>query len=108
MIGVMNHRPHTHTFRRRGLLLAVIASIAVASTATTARADTTTTLPANGFGTIAVDDAHSHVFISGDFNNGASTITVADASGALVGHIDNEPGASGMVIVGSTPVHRAL
>lgn len=102
MIGAMNYRPHTRTFRLRGLFLAAIASIAIASTAATARADTTTTLPADGFGTIAVDDAHAHVFISGDFNRGATTISIADSSGALVGQIDNEPGASGMVVVGST------
>jgi hypothetical protein len=100
MIGVMT-QTHPPMSRGRGLLVILAASIAVASTAA-ARADTTTKLPATGFGAIAVDDAHAHVFLSGGFNQGASTITVADAAGAQVGQIENEPGASGMVVVGST------
>ncbi len=84
-----------------GLLVAVVALIAVASPVA-ARADTATMLPANGFGAIAVDDAHAQVFLSGDFNNGGSVITVADVAGTLSGQIENEPGASGMMVVGST------
>jgi hypothetical protein len=93
--------PHRYAPKWRWLLVAVVASIAGVATSA-ARADTTSVLPAQGFGAIAVDEAHAHVFLSGDFNRDASAITVVDAAGAPTGQIENEPGASGMVIVGST------
>jgi hypothetical protein len=52
-----------------------------------------------GFGSIAVDSAHGHVFVSGPT---ANVVDVFDETGSLVKSFSSEDGATGMVIVGST------
>jgi Bacterial Ig-like domain (group 3) len=56
-------------------------------------------LSQTSFGDMVVDDANQHVFISSPADN---SVAVFDFSGDLVTTLSNLPGASGMVIVGST------
>jgi hypothetical protein len=60
---------------------------------------TSVALGAIGFGSIAVDDAHGHVFVSGA---AANEVLVFDLSGTLVKTIPNVYGAGAMVVHGAT------
>jgi hypothetical protein len=67
---------------------------------TSARADAASIpLGQSGFGSIVVDDAHGHVFVSGP---AASEVLVFDFAGNLVRTIPNVYGARAMVVQGST------
>jgi hypothetical protein len=59
-----------------------------------------TPLSFHGFGMVAVDDAHEHVFVTGDPTEwqSNSTIAVLDFSGNLVTTITGEQGASFMLV----------
>lgn len=59
----------------------------------------TTPLPFSGFGDIAVDAASGRVFVSGGV--GSSAIQVLNFSGQIVGAVNGEQGAAGLVLLGS-------
>ena len=61
---------------------------------------TATPLSLTSFGSIAVDDAHQHVFVSG--GPFGSSIVVLDFDGNLVTTITGEQGANGMAVDAST------
>lgn len=60
----------------------------------------TVSLPDEGVGYLAVDDAHQHVFVTGDPST-STGVTVLDFDGQVVATID-EPGASGVAIDAGT------
>src|SRR5262245_6118225 len=74
-----------------GLVALVVASLAV-GVARPARAGTS--LP-RGFGAIAVDELHHHVFVSSPV---AGTVTVLDYGGKVVATIRDVPGAGSILI----------
>ena len=59
-------------------------------------------LPDGGFGAMVVDAAHSHVFVSSDFNQSGDHVTVLDFDGRIITTIGDEPHASGLAISGDT------
>lgn len=65
-----------------------------------ARADSTTSLPIAGLSSIVVDDAHQHVFLTGDATD--SVVLVTDMTGQVVKTFSGEGGASGMVLSNGT------
>ena len=80
-----------------GLTTATLTGIAVTA-GPPAIAAAGTALP-TGFGAIAVDAAHSHVFVSSPTSG---TVTVLDFTGHVVATISGEAGPSEMVVNGST------
>ena len=74
----------------------MLACTAALSAATMSRAATNDLGPI-GFGTVAVDDARAHVYVSGPT---AGVVDVLDYAGNLVATIPNLPGAWGMVVSG--------
>src|SRR5260370_39364139 len=77
--------------------LAALAATLAGAAALPAVASAATNLGAIGFGTVAVDDAHQHVFVSGLTGN---VIDELDYSGNLIGAITNVPGPSGLLVGG--------
>jgi len=85
---------------RRTTALALIA-VSALFTAASAFAGTGTSVPlgAIGFGSMAVDDANGHVFVSGA---AANEVLVFDFGGSLVRTIPNVYGAGAMVVHGTS------
>ncbi|WP_345462446.1 hypothetical protein [Actinoallomurus oryzae] len=84
--------------RGAGALFAgVIAAATLGALAPAAYASSgSSSLPLPGYGAMAVDDAHGHVFVSsGPTGNG---IVVTDFYGRVKKTIDNEPGADGLAL----------
>jgi hypothetical protein len=81
---------------RRRLVLLATALVALAAPSFAAAASNN--LGPIGFGTVAVDDARSHVLVSGPT---ANAVEILDYSGNLVGTIPNVYGAWGMVVSGN-------
>lgn len=80
-----------------GLLAGLLTGALCLAAPSAARASSVlTTLPA-GFGGIAVDGAHDHVFVSSPTSN---TISVLDFSGNLLQTITGETGAGSMTVYG--------
>jgi DNA-binding beta-propeller fold protein YncE len=82
----------------RGMRLAlrlIAAVVAVVLTTTPALAAMSTNLGSGGFGSIAVDDAGGHVFVSQPQSN---VVDEFDFQGKLIGTIKNIDGAYGMAI----------
>jgi YVTN family beta-propeller protein len=69
-----------------------LVTVAPAAQATT---DTAVQLPLTAFRDLVVDDAHSHVFVTG---GGSDGVVVRDLEGGAVTTITNEPGASQMAL----------
>jgi hypothetical protein len=84
---------------QRGLVV-VFAALAAGLAPSGASATSVTQLPFAGFGGIAVDGAHQHVFVSGGI--GTSSVVVLDFNGTIVKTITGQGGASGMVLDGSS------
>jgi len=80
----------------RRLLFAAVSVVMFAAVAP-AVARASTDLGPVGFGTVLVDDARSHVLVSGPTGN---VVEILDFSGNVVGTIPNLYGAHGMVING--------
>jgi hypothetical protein len=80
-------------FRFRFAVLAALTFAALAPGVANAATD----LGPIGFGTVVVDDARAHVYVSGPTTN---VVDVLDFSGNLVASIPNIPGAWGMVVSG--------
>jgi hypothetical protein len=77
-----------------------LAAVLVGPTLPAAAAPTATFVPITGlshFGGIAIDDTHSHIFISG---NADGTVEVLDDAGALITTLTRLPGAGSMAISG--------
>ncbi|MDX6255954.1 MAG: hypothetical protein QOJ11_2288 [Frankiales bacterium] len=83
---------------RLGLLVAV-AGILVVGACPIAVADVITQPGTQGVGHMVVDDAHQHVFMTG--NGDSSDVQVIDYTGTSVFQI-REPGASGMALLSGT------
>jgi hypothetical protein len=77
-------------------LLAAVAALSAFALPATARAATTDLGPI-GFGTVVIDDARAHVYVSGPT---AGAVEVLDYSGNVVATIPNLPGASGLALSG--------
>jgi hypothetical protein len=75
------------------------AAALIAGSSVAQAAGTSVPLGQIGFGSIAVDDTHSHVFVSGPT---ANEVLVFDFDGTLVKTIPNIYGAGAMVVRGST------
>jgi hypothetical protein len=89
------------TLRTRFTALVVTRALVVSSVLVVVAgspAGAATALP-SGFGGIAVDASHEHVFVS---SPAANAISVLDFDGNLVATIGSEPGAGSMVVRGST------
>jgi hypothetical protein len=82
--------------RRFRIRLAVLAALTFA-VLVPGVANAATDLGPIGFGTVVVDDARAHVYVSGPT---ANVVDVLDFSGNLVASIPNIPGAWGMVLGG--------
>lgn len=86
--------------RRWGSLPVLFACLAAAVLSPAASANSTTQMPFQYGGWIAVDGTHDHAFVSG--GSGTSSIVVLDFDGNIVGTIPGQQGASGMVVDEST------
>lgn len=75
------------------------AALLLAGSSAVAGSGTSVPLGAIGFGSIAVDDANGHVFVS---SAAANEVLVFDFSGTLVGTIPNVYGAGAMVVHGTS------
>ena len=84
-----------------GLVVALLGVVAPVGGAAPAEAATPTTvsLGSGGFGSIVVDDARGHVFVSTPYTN---SVRVLDLDGNLVTTIAGIPNAWGMVMHGSS------
>jgi hypothetical protein len=78
---------------------AVVALVAASLAVGVAHPAAAGTPLAPGFGAIAVDDVHDHVFVSSPT---ANVVTVLDFDGAIVRTINDLAGAGAMVVDGST------
>jgi hypothetical protein len=74
----------------------VVGTIAVVLAASPAHATDNGPLPLPGYGDIAVDQVHQRVFVSGGPT--ANGIVVTDFKGRVTKRIDNQPGATGLVL----------
>jgi hypothetical protein len=83
----------------RRTIAILAASLLLAGASASAGNGTPVPLGAIGFGSIAVDDANGHVFVSGA---AANEVLVFDFSGNLVRTIPNVYGAGAMVVHGTT------
>jgi YVTN family beta-propeller protein len=80
-------------------LVAGVAALATTGAASTAHASTRpTALPLPGYGAVAVDNTHKHVFISSGATG--NSIVVTDFSGHITKTINSEPGAYGLALSG--------
>ncbi|SER98661.1 hypothetical protein [Lentzea albida] len=70
--------------------------LALGSAVTAARATGGDVLPLPGFGDLAVDDARERVFVSG--GRSSNSVVVVDEHGRVKKKIDNQFGASGLVL----------
>ncbi|MGN6798023.1 MAG: Ig-like domain repeat protein [Gaiellaceae bacterium] len=88
-------------FRRTlAIAVGVIAAVVLAGAPTALAGDgTSVALGTIGFSSVAVDDANSHVFVSG---RAANEVLVFDFAGNLVTTIPNVYGAGAMVVQGGT------
>ncbi|MFN2543093.1 MAG: YncE family protein [Actinomycetota bacterium] len=86
--------------RSQSVLLALCVAILGSPLIQATGAAAATAMPFSKFFDMVVDDAHQHVFVTGGEPN--DQIAVFDFSGALVGTISNEPGASGLALSGDT------
>ena len=84
--------------RRR--LLALVAILVLVVTAAAAPAGADTAVPLTGFSRIAVDGAHSHVFLSG--GTGDAELAVMNADGTADTTVSLAAGADAMAISGNT------
>lgn len=84
--------------RRR--LLALVAILALVATAAAASAGADTAVSLTGFSRIAVDGAHSHVFLSG--GSGDAELAVMNADGTADTTVTLAAGADAMAISGNT------
>lgn len=79
----------------RRVLAVGLTVLAIGSAATTAHA-TDDVLPLPGFGDLVVDDAHERVFVSG--GGSSNSVVVVDEHGRVKKKIDNQFGATGLVL----------
>src|SRR5580765_1147964 len=80
-------------------IAALVATGAIAGSSALAGTGSSVALGATGFGSIAVDDANGHVFVSGP---AANQVLVFDFDGNLVKTIPNVYGAGAMVVHGTS------
>jgi hypothetical protein len=83
------------------LILISATSLALGAPVAHAGIGGTTLSSLHGFTAMAVDDAHGHVFVTGDTSQDSSVVVLNDA-GAVVTTLTGESGAGGMVVDGST------
>jgi Bacterial Ig-like domain (group 3) len=81
------------------VIAALLLSVLFAGSSAVGATGTAVPLGAIGFGSIAVDDANSHVFVSGP---AANEVLVFDFDGNLVQTIPNVDGATAMLVHGTT------
>nr|WP_285554824.1 hypothetical protein [Streptomyces hygroscopicus] len=84
---------------RLGVVTALVllaANLAVAGSAAAAEDDTGTVLPMAGFDSLIVDPVHDRLFLSGGSTD--DKILVTDLSGAAIGKIADEPGATKLAL----------
>jgi hypothetical protein len=81
-----------------GLAPGAAGSLASAATGAMGTGTAAVELGSTGFGSIVVDDAYHHVFVSGPASN---EVIVTDFSGTIVSTITGEDGVAGMAIDGS-------
>jgi hypothetical protein len=81
-----------------GLAPGTAGSVASPATGAMGTGTTAVELGSTGFGSIVVDDANHHVFVSGP---AANEVIVTDFSGTIVSTITGEDGVAGMAIDGS-------